>query len=64
MNVSNTPWSSFSQADFDDDPWQRAANLDHETGNTPRERYDLLVHWVGVSRPGEWTADVFVDDRP
>ncbi len=63
MNVSNTPWSSFSQANVDDDEqWQRAAILDHETGNTPQERYGLLVRWVGVSQPGEWTADVVEEE--
>lgn len=43
MNVSNTPWPSFSQADYDDEQWQRATILDHETGNTPKERYGLPV---------------------
>jgi hypothetical protein len=74
MNVSNTPWSSFSQADYDDEQWQRATILDHETGNTPKEPYGLtrlgrplfpivgFVRRVGVSLPGEWTADV-VEDR-
>ncbi len=62
MNVSNTLWPSFSQADFDDGLWQRAAI--HETGNTPRERYDITVRRVGVSPPGEWTADVAVKNRP
>lgn len=43
MNVSNTTWSSFSQADYDDEQWQRATILDHETGNAPKERYGLPV---------------------
>lgn len=63
MNVSNMLWSSFSQAEFDDDLWQRAAILDHEPGNTPQERYGLLVRWVSNSLAGKWTADV-VGDRP
>jgi hypothetical protein len=43
MNVSNTTWSSFSQADYDDEQWQRATILDHGTGNAPKERYGLPV---------------------
>ena len=26
MNVSNTPWSSFSQADYDDEQWHTEIN--------------------------------------
>lgn len=41
--VSDRAWSSWSQSDYDNEQWKRATILDHETGNTPKERYGLPV---------------------
>lgn len=43
MDVSNTPWSSSSQADYYDEQCQRATILDHQAGTTPKERYGFPV---------------------
>ena len=43
MDMSNTPWSSSSQADYYDEQCQRATILDHQAGTTPKERYGFPV---------------------
>lgn len=42
-SVSDRPWSTWSQSDYDNEQWKRATILDHETGDTPKERYGLPV---------------------
>lgn len=42
-DVSNKPWSQFSQSDYSDTQWQRACILDRGTGNTAKERYALPI---------------------
>lgn len=42
-DVSNKPWSQFSDSDYTDAQYKRACILDRGTGNTAKERYALRV---------------------
>lgn len=59
MNVSDTPWSQFSQSDYSPAQWQRACLIDTEQGDPEsKDRYKLPVKEPSgvVNRNGVFAA--------